>query len=79
MDTPVSYNPFDFKIKDSNGTITDCDSETYSLEDYLESGQLAENGKITGLLVFEVPKSDNNLSLIYEPSFWSNKKVEIKL
>lgn len=75
----VSYGPYNFKIKDSNGTITDHSIVTYSLEDNFQYGELAENGKVTSSLVFEVPKSDSNLSLIYESSFWSSKKIEIKL
>lgn len=75
----ISYNTFDFKIKNSDGALQDAEAETYSLSDSLSSGQLSENGKIKGSMVFEVPKGDKNLSLKYSPSFWSNKNIEIKL
>ena len=75
----ISYNTFDFKIKNSDGALQGAEAETYSLSDSLSSGQLSENGKIKGSMVFEVPKGDKNLSLKYSPSFWSNKNIEIKL
>lgn len=75
----VSVNTFDFKVQDSNGVIDDCAAPTYSLDDGLESSQLASEGSKTGSMIFEVPKNDSNLILIYQPSFLSNKKIEIKL
>ncbi len=75
----IYYNSYNFKLKDSNGSIKDLESETYSLDDSLDSGKLASNGKISGSMIFEVPKNDNNLTLIYEPSFWSSRRIEVKL
>lgn len=75
----VSYNTFDWKIQDSNGTITDIDSNTFTIDGSLGSGDLATGGKVSGFIVFEVPSGDTNLTLRYEPSFWSDKKLEIKL
>ena len=75
----VSVNTFDFKVQDSNGVIDDCAAPTYSLDDGLESSQLASEGSKTGSMVFEVPKGDSNIVLIYKPRFLSSKKIEIKL
>ena len=74
----ISYNTFDFKIKTDNGVL-ESTSWSASPDDSLGSGKLAENGKIKGSMVFEVPKGDKKLSLRYSPSFWSNKNIEIKL
>ena len=74
----ISYGTYDFKIKTDNGVL-ESTSWSASLDDSLSLGDLAENGKIKGSMVFEVPKGDKNLSLRYSPSFWSNKNIEIKL
>ncbi len=75
----ISVNPYDFKVQDSQGSIENVASPTYSLDDMYQSAELASGGTRTGSVVFEVPKNDSGLKFIYEPSFWSNKKVEVKL
>lgn len=75
----ASYNTFDWKLQDSKGVIKDVASVAYSVDGALNSGQLAPNGKIAGFLVFEVPTGDKGLTLRYSPSFWSDKKIEVKL
>lgn len=74
----VSFNTFDFKIQDVNGAQTSADASSYSLEDSLNSGTLAPNGKITGSLAFEIPEG-TNAKLIFQPSFWSNDRVVVAL
>ena len=74
----VSFNTFDFKIQDMNGAQTSADASSYSLEDSLNSGTLAPNGKITGSLAFEVPES-TDAKLIFQPSFWSDSRVVVAL
>lgn len=72
----VSYNPFDFKVQDANGAQ---ESETYaSLDDSLNSGTLAPEGKVTGSMPFEVPVGDE-AKLIFQPSFWSSQRVVVDL
>ncbi len=78
-DSNISVNTYNFKMQDSNGAIEDVSMETYSADDGFESAELIPNGKRSGSIIFEVPKNDTNLKLIYEPSFWSNKKVMIKI
>lgn len=75
----ISVSCYDFKVQDSNGVINTCSSETWSLDDRLDSTNLAPNGKIAGSIIFEVPSNDSDLKLIYTPSFFLNKKIEIKL
>ena len=78
-DNTISIDLSDFKIQDSNGVIDTYSAPTFSLEDELETTQLAPEGTITGSIIFEVPKGDKNLVLIYKPNFWYDKKIEIKL
>lgn len=78
-DKEVSYNPFHFKMKNSNGQI---ESQTFTIVDSdtaLSSGNLAPGGNVSGTIAFEQPIDDPDLTLIFEPSFWSNKKVEVKV
>ena len=77
-DKRISYNTFDWKIQNSNGQITDMDMAGYG-EGSLGSGELSVGGSTSGALVFEAPAGDEGLVLHYEPSFWSNRGVEIKL
>ncbi len=75
----ISYNTFDWKIQDSQGVIKDISSNTYIADGNLGSGNLAANGKVSGVLIFEVTNGDKGLVLQYNPSFWSDKKLEIQL
>lgn len=75
----ISYNTFDWKMKDSKGDIKDATFETYGIEGALSSGELAAGGEKAGFLVFEVPSNDAGLVLQYNLSFWSDKKLEITL
>lgn len=77
--TEASYNTFDWKIQDTQGVIQDIDSNTYVVDGGLNSGELASGGKVTGFMIFAVPADDAGLVLSYSPSFFTNKKVEIKL
>jgi len=78
-DDQISYNTFDWKIQDSKGVIQTPASVTYTVDGALNSGELAKNGEKSGFLVFEVPSGDSGLVLQYNPSFWTDKKLEIKL
>lgn len=73
------YNTFDWKLQDSKGVIKDVATVAYGVDGALNSGQLAPKGKVAGFLVFEVPAGDTGMTLRYSPSFWSERKVEVKL
>lgn len=71
-----SYNEFDFKVQTSTGNRI---NSTISLvPNALNSGDLVAGGSVTGNIVFEVPKDDKGLKLVYNGSLWSNEVV-IKL
>lgn len=63
----ASYNPYDFKLQNGSGNITSY--SWASVDNALHSGELAPGGKVSGLLVFEVPKDDRDLTLFWEPCF----------
>lgn len=72
----VSYNPYDFKMQDANGAQ---ESTTFAtLDDSLNSGTLAPNGKVSGSMPFEVLQ-DTNAKLIFQPTFWSEYRVVVDL
>lgn len=75
----AAYNSFDWNLQDSKGVIKDVATVAYGVDGALNSGDLAPGGKVEGFLVFEVKEGDKGLTLRYNPSFWSDKKIEIKL
>ena len=75
----ISYSTYDWKLQDSKGVIKDVAFATYGVDGALDSGSLAPKGKVSGFIVFEVPIGDAGLVLQYNPSFWIDKKLEIKL
>jgi len=75
----IDYNPLDFQIKNSQGNITDVAFSSVDQDTALQSGQLAPGGKVDGTLSFEAPKGDQNLQLVFTPSFWNNKKIMVNL
>ena len=74
-DDKISYNPFDFKIQNSDGQITDMAFSIVDTDTSLESGELAIGGQVEGTVAFEEPKDDPGLILIYQSSFWDDNKV----
>lgn len=75
----ISYNPFDFKLKNSQGQITEQGLITVDSDTSLSSGELAPGGSVTGTIPFEAPKDDPDLRLIFEPDFWTGEQVEVIL
>lgn len=75
----LSYNPYYFKMQNSQGqqesrTFTIVDNDTS-----LQSGELIPGGKVSGTIVFEQPKGDTGLVLIYNDSIWSSKELKINI
>lgn len=77
-DKEVDFNVFDWSLQDSNGTIQDT-AMAFDDSDQLDSGKIAPGGKAEGSIIFEVPAGDEELTLRYQPSFWSDKRIEVKL
>ena len=73
----ISYNPFDFKVQNSNGAQED---QSFAVsDDPLRSGTLIGGGNVTGSIPFEVTQGDANLKLIFQPSVWSKEKIVVAL
>ena len=75
----ISYSSIDWKAKDSNNVQYDIASATFMIDGSLGSDTLSAGDTISGFLAFEVPDGDAGLKLLYSPSFWTNKKLEIVL
>lgn len=71
----ISYDPFDFSMQNSQGNITTIDFSSLD-DDYLQVGQLAPGGTVTGTISFEEPFNDSELTLIYEGSLWSLSQLK---
>lgn len=71
----ISYDPFDFSMQNSQGNITSTSFSTVD-DDWLQSGQLASGGTVTGTISFEEPVNDSELTLIYQGSLWSSSQLK---
>lgn len=79
-DKEISYNPFDYSLKNSEGQITDHGLTIVDSKTSLNSGKLAPGGKVSGTISFEAPKGDKDLTLLYKDNMFSNDiKAQIKL
>lgn len=61
----ISYNPYYFKVQNSQGQITDPAFTIVDQDTALQSGELAPGGKVSGTVAFEQPKNDPKLKLQY--------------
>ena len=76
----ISYNPFDFKMKNGKGQITDETFTTVNQDSALSSGNLAPGGEIEGSIAFEQPKGDKELVLQYTGNiFKTDSEIDFKL
>ena len=73
----IDYNPFNFEVQDSNG-VQKNQSFVPEVPYNLESGNLAPKGKVEGNMIFEVPRNDNNLKLIYKSNMFSGETVTVE-
>ncbi|HLR43077.1 MAG TPA: DUF4352 domain-containing protein [Pseudogracilibacillus sp.] len=78
-DDEISYNPLDFRMKNSDGQIEDQGITMIDSDTALSSGELSPDGNVSGTLSFEQPIDDEGLQLIFEPSFWSEDKIVFNL
>jgi hypothetical protein len=70
----LSYNPFYFKIKNSQGVIEDHTLMMMDMET-LSSGELAAGGFIEGKIPFEAHIGDTALQLIYQPNMFIDDEI----
>lgn len=68
----ISYNPYDFKMLNSKGQITDQALTSVDSSTSLSGGELAPGGEISGTITFEQPKGDAGLKLQYTGSWFSS-------
>ncbi len=77
-DKSLNYNPFDWKLSDSDGYKYDM-GITDSREPRLSSGTLNPAGKVRGWITFEVPVAAKEFKLQFAPSMLSNDNAEVQL
>lgn len=75
----LSYNPYYFKMQNSQGQQEDTTFTTVDQDTALKSGELIPGGKVEGTLAFEETKGDAGLILIYNDNMWSSKELKINL
>ncbi len=75
----LSYNPYYFKLQNSQGQQENITLSTENNDTALNHGELIENGSVSGTIIFEEPINDSNLTLVYQDNLWSNKSIKIKL
>lgn len=75
----LSYNPFYFKLQNSQGQQESQTFTTVNSDTALNSGELVSGGTVSGTIAFEAPKGDTGLVLIYSDSIWSSKELKITL
>lgn len=75
----LSYNPFDFKLQNSQGQQESMTFTTIDQDTALSSGELIAGGKVSGTIAFETTKGDKKLALIYNDNVWSSKELKINL
>lgn len=68
----LAYNPYYFKMKNSQGQITDTTFTTVDQSTALNSGDLASGGSVSGTIVFEEPKNDAGLILQYQDNVFAD-------
>lgn len=78
-DSNISYNPYDFKVQNSQGQLTDQAITIINQDTALPSGELVPGGKVTGTIAFEEPKDDPALQLQYTPSYFSGNVIRVDL
>lgn len=66
-----SYNTFDWKLITPSGTIID---PTFSGEEQLGSGDLAEGGTISGKVIWEIGDTPGDYYVIYDPDFGGDNR-----
>ena len=75
----LPYNPFYFKMQNSQGQITDTTFTTVDQSTALNSGELAPGGSVSGTIAFEQPKDDAGLVLQYQDNvFADGTKLQFK-
>lgn len=75
----ISYNPYNFKVQNSQGQITDPAFTMIDQDTALQSGELAPGGKVSGTVTFEQPINDPELKLQYTPDLFGQNVTVVNL
>ena len=76
----VSYNPYYFKMQNSQGQIVNTTYTSINSDTSLNSGDLAAGGSVTGTVAFEEPTNDAGLVLQYQDNVFANgSKLQFKI
>ncbi|SHF05932.1 DUF4352 domain-containing protein [Clostridium fallax] len=76
----IKYDPLNFKIKCTDGTLIGESLSTLDGVEALKAGELSPGSSVSGTIAYEVPKSDTGLNLIFQdPDFANNAKITIDL
>lgn len=75
----LSYNPYYFKMQNSQGQQENTTFTTIDQDTALNSGELIPGGTVEGTLVFEETIGDTGLILVYNDNVWSSQELKIKL
>lgn len=78
-DGSVSYNPFDYKMLNSQGQMHDTTFTTVNSATALNSGDLIQGGSVSGTLSFEEDANDSQLMLCKYNSFSEKSYFKIQL
>jgi hypothetical protein len=77
-DKQLSYNPFDWKLIDSDGYNYDLDINSPK-EPTLQSGTINPGQKARGWVNFQTPKEAKDFKLQFIPNWLSDDNVEVQL
>lgn len=75
----ISYNPYDWKMENSNGQEEDITFTTTDSETALSDGNLNTGGTVEGTLAFEQPQGDTGLKLNYYNNAVFDEEASFKI
>ena len=75
----LSYNPYYFKMQNSQGQQESTTFTTIDQDTALNRGELIAGGTVEGTLTFEEKIGDTGLILVYNDNVWSSKELKIRL
>lgn len=75
----ISYNPYDWKMENSNGQEEEITFTTIDSDTALSSGNLNAGGIVEGTLAFEQPQGDGGLKLNYYNNSVFDEEASFKI
>jgi len=77
-DKTQPYNPLNLRIQTAEGQVLDY-YWFNPRDDDLASGDLVTGGRISGSVVFEVPKEEGHQYILYKPNAWKPDRLVIQI